>query len=330
MSTNAKNIIRPEFLKNFTKNVKERLILLEKGNSNLINVSKFIPEINQYANEIIQYLNLIITDRQLPYINLQPNYGTVYDNRIRVFLHNDKTDVLFEQEIKERVEKETQSSHVLDILIAMGFKKITISNLSCDAELVVDEELLYIAIIDIILDIIMFNSYSFLKNMSIDDKKKFSKQKYDYYIKKQLPCFYECSTEKMLYYSLAFSARDSEGYLDYDLYLKHWQDFLKEYYPGFSHKEKSIREQLKEHVDYEELPKSLNSKFNEYDIGAYLLLRTNKDRTENLHPFLCNLFGIKKYKKGKIKIVPISEFEIYKPLMENLDISAFKVVKWEK
>ena len=36
---------------------------------------------------------------------------------------------------------------------------------------------------------------------------------------------------------------------------------------------------------------------------------------------------MKKYCKGKIKIISVEEFEMYKPLMENLDVSVFKVVK---
>lgn len=94
MSTNPKNIIRPEYLKNFTKKVKTRFILVEKGSKFPCEINKTIPNVNSKVNVIIQDLNLRITDRQIPYITLMSYYGDVIDNnRIRVFLRN--TDINF-------------------------------------------------------------------------------------------------------------------------------------------------------------------------------------------------------------------------------------------
>ncbi|MBQ9700776.1 MAG: hypothetical protein IJV71_09180, partial [Lachnospiraceae bacterium] len=196
-----------------------------------------------------------------------------------------------------------------------------------DAEIVIDYKLLQYAIIDILLDIVMFNSYSFLKNMNIAEKKRFSGEKYDYFKNSNLPCFYDCSKDKLLYYSISFSARISEDNFDIDKYIGYWNEFIDIYYPNETHQEKSIKEQIKQHVDFKELPKNIHKRFETLPVGAYLLLRTNKDRTEDLHPMLFSIFGIKKYGKGKIKIVPVEEFETYKPLMENLDVSVLKVVK---
>lgn len=327
MSTNKKNAIRPEFLKNFTKNIKERFILLEKGNQQFNDISELVGAINQTINEIVQELNLKITDRQLPYITLKIGYGNVLNKKVRVFLHNDDTDYFYEQDIQTQIETESEISHILDLLIATSFKKITISSLSCDAELVIDYKLLKCAIIDILLDIVMFNSYSFLCDMDIKQKKKISEQKYIFYMKEKLPCFYDCPKDKILYYSLSFSARNNEEEFDLDSYINYWNKFIEVYYPNSVHKEKSIKEQIEQHVDYKELPKTVHKKFDCLEQGAYLLLRTNKDRTEKLHPSINTLFGISKYKKGKIKIIPVQSFDEYKPLMENLDVSAFKVVK---
>ena len=171
------------------------------------------------------------------------------------------------------------------------------------------------------------NSYSFFKDMDIVQKKKISEEKYVFFKKEGLPCFYDCHQDKVLYYSLSFSARGSEEEFDLESYIGYWNNFIKAYYPNNIHKEKSIKEQITQHVDYEELPKNIHKKFENLECGAYLLLRTNKDRTEKLHPSICTLFGINKYSKGKIKIVPIELFDEYKPLMENLDVSAFKIVK---
>lgn len=329
MSTNSKNTIRPEFLKNFTKKVKTRYILLEKGKPiKSINIGKAIPKINSLCNQIIQTLNLKINDRHIPYINLQVCYSKIRNKRVRIFLHNDATSFLFEQEIKQQIENgEKEISHILDILIAESYNKITISNLSCDAEIVIDPSCLVIAVVDILLDIVMFNSYSFLKGMNVSDKKIFSNQKFEFYNLQHLESFYRCSNEKLLYYSLAFSARKSNGNFNIDKYIELWNDFVHTYYSNYVHTEKTIKEQLLQHVDKEELPQNLQYKFNDKPKGAYLVLRTNRDRTEDIHPLLCSLFGIRKYRKGRIKIVPIADFEDYVPLLEHLDVSAFKIVK---
>ncbi|MCI9126198.1 MAG: hypothetical protein HFG28_03240 [Eubacterium sp.] len=327
MSTNAKNTIRPEFLKNFTTKVKDRYILLEKGNPQFKDISSLVGSINQTVNQIIQELNLKIVDRQLPYITLKTCYGNVADKRVRVFLHNDDTDFLYECDIQTQIEDEREISHILDLLVAASLKKITISSLSCDAELIIDYKLLKAAIIDILLDIVMFNSYSFLKRMNIADKKKFSQEKYLFFKNEQLYCFYDCPTDKMMYYSLSFSARFGEDDFNIDDYINYWNRFINQYYPNNEHIEKSIKEQIKQHVDFEELRKDIPQMFDELPKGAYLLLRTNKDRTEDLHPMLYSLFGIKRYRKGRIKIVPIEDFDKYRVLMEHLDISAYKIVK---
>lgn len=326
MSTNPKNIIRPEYLKNFTKKVKTRYILLEKGKA-FSNIEQTVSSINSLTNQIIQELNLKIYNRQLPYINLQICYGKVLNKRVRVFIHNNDTSYLFERDVRSQLEAENEISHILDLLIASSYNKITISSLSCDAEIVVDAAYLTIAVVDILLDIIMFNSYSFLKKMNLCDKKLFSEQKFEFFKKQQLSCFYECSEKKLMYYSFAFSARENEFRFNVDKYIEYWNDFISMYYPNLVHIEKSIKDQIQQHVDINELLKNLQHKFKDKPEGAYLILRTNKDRTENIHPQLFSLFGLSKYRKGKIIIVPISDFEKYVPLLENLDVSAFKIVK---
>jgi len=163
--------------------------------------------------------------------------------------------------------------------------------------------------------------------MDMAAKKRFSREKYEYFKNNNLPCFYDCSKDKLLYYSISFSARISESEFDKDKYINYWNKFIDIYYPNEIHEEKNIKEQIKQHVDYKELPQNIHKKFENLPAGSYLILRTNKDRTEELHPMLFSLFGMKKYYKGKIKIISVEEFEMYKPLMENLDVSVFKVVK---
>ena len=80
-------------------------------------------------------------------------------------------------------------------------------------------------------------------------------------------------------------------------------------------------------MDYHELPKNLAARFSKMPSGAYLILRTNKDVTEDLHPSICNVFGISEYSKGYIKIIPMKDFNQYEFLCVNLDVSVFKIVK---
>ena len=98
MSTNAKNKVRPEFLKNFTTKIKERVILINKS-PYYSNVTDHIFKINRDANKLIQELNLKIEDRQLPYINLRPRCSIDLDSRSRVFVRDFDTSNRIEKKI---------------------------------------------------------------------------------------------------------------------------------------------------------------------------------------------------------------------------------------
>lgn len=326
MSTNQKNRSRPEFMRNFTTKVKKRMILIS-NTSYCGNIDKQISYINQEVNKLVQELNLKIVDRQLPYISLRAKYDNRLDSKSRMFVHDYDTSNAIEKDFISEIKKHNDISHVLEFLIAPGFKEVKISELLCDAELVIDNDFLKCAAIDILLDIIMFNSYSFLKELNIKEKRKFSYKKFEFFKTKKLNCFYNCEENDSLYYSLAFSARIDKSNLDINRYMVLWQEFMDVYYPNCKHEEKTIEEQLKQHVDYGELPNDLINRFDKLGSGAYLILRTNKNRSEHISPWLLNYFNINEFKKGKILIVPIDEFEKCKGLLFNLDVSAFKVVK---
>lgn len=328
MSTNAKNLIREEFLKNFTTKIKRRHVVVENNKQLNGDFQATISNINANVNKIIQLLNLKVHDRQIPYITLTAQFSSELTERSRIVIRSKKTSKDFEDCIKNQTNKLGESlSHCIDFLISPGYKEIVISALNFDAEIVVADEYIECVIIDILLDIAMFNSYSFLKEKSLEWKHSFGFKKYSFFKSNALNCFYECKTTKSLYYSLAFSARNSKDDFNVEEYINLWNRFISENFSNSIHKEKSILEQLKQHVDYNELPANLYKRFNKKTAGAYLVLRTNKERSEDLQPFICSLFGIKKYEKGKIKIVPIDEFETYEPLLRNLDVSAFKIVK---
>ena len=334
MSNNTKNVIKDAYMKNFTKKIKNRYVLFEKGKTVIKDKSAKFRMINSKVNKIIQDLNIIIPDRQLPYINLNCYYGNIIrgdkdkSSRIRMFVQNEYTDNFLEREVKTFVENNDSNSHILNILIKEEENQITISDLSYGAQIVIDEKDFVNTLIDILLDIIMFNSYSFLKELNIENKRLFSQQKYDLFIDKKLECFYEYSTStgKLFYYCLAFSAHDSNGAFNKEKYIQLWKMMIDGFYPNKKHIEKSIAEQLKQHVDYGQLPANLGDRLAKNTKGAYLVLKINTDRTKNLHPLLFSLFGKDEYNRRKVLIKPISEIKKFEPLLKNLDISAFKVV----
>ena len=326
MAKNFKNEIRDSCLRNFTTKVKTRYILIDRKKCPVRNVNKRIKSINDATNLLIQNLNLLISDRQLPYIALEIQSKNSFSKRARAFIHDDQITADYKKDLCDKIVQEDELSHIIEILVVYGFRKIVISKFGCDAEIIIDYRFLDAVITDIVLDIIMFNSYSFLKAMTIKEKREFSQQKYRFFVENNLSCIYDYKNEKALYYSFAFSARRDSSKIDLEYYISLWDKFIETYYGDKKHIEKSVKEQFSQHIDKGELPQNIHRKFDNYTKGAYLLLRTNKDRTEKIHPQLYNLFGIKKFRKGKLRIVPISDFEKYKPLLENLDVSAFKIV----
>lgn len=328
MSTNYKNLKRPEYFKNYTKKIKHREILIESGKALKGEIQDIVAKVNSKVNQIIQTLNLKIFDRQLPYITLDIQYRPEIGERSRMVLIEQDTQYFFEENIKRSTCAIGHDvSHFIEILAADSYQEIVISPLGCNSEIVISKEYIECAIIDILLDIVLFNSYSFLKLMTISRKHDFCHEKYDFFCKNKYPCFYEYKGDKDMYYSFAFTARTDKDTFDTDMYIKLWNSFIETQYSGYVHEEKSISQQLKQHVDFDELPKNMTSRFKDKEKGAYLILRTNKDVTEDLHPSVCVVFGLKKYKKGKIKIIPMKDFHLYEFLCKNLDVSVYKIVK---
>ena len=326
MSTNAKNIVRPEFLKNFTKNIENRVVLVQGDNNYGDDINNIIADSNSSINSIVQSINIKCESRQIPYITLKAKVGNALDKDVRILLRNYYTQRVYEEKIKFDFVESNDISHLIDFLIVEGFKEITISSLMLDVELIIDKDYIVSAITDIILDILMFNSYSFLQKMDLQQRREFSKNKFEYFRQEKLPCFYDCNSKDLVYYSLAFSARTGKDEFSVEKYILVWDEFIKAYYPKYRHREKTVKAQIEQHVDKGELPNNYYKRFYNKPQGAYLIIRTNKERTPKIHRYINSVFGLSKYEYGKIKIVPLEKFEEYKPMFENLDVSAFKVV----
>lgn len=328
MSTNYKNIIRPEYFKNFTNAIIHREILVESGHALKGDIQDIVYSVNSKVNQIIQKLNCRIDSRQIPYITLDTQYHPTVHEQSRMVLVEQNTHEDFEAHIKEYMHTLGHNvSHLIEILAANSYQEIVISPLGCNSAIVISKEYIDCALVDILLDIAMFNSYSFLESMPIEKKYTFSQEKCAFFLQHKHPCFYEYRDAQKLYYSFAFTARVGRNDFDIETYIKLWDNFIAEKYGEEVHIEKTIPQQLKQHVDYKELPKHLAANFKDKPRGCYLILRTNKDVTEVLHPSICSVFGLGRYRKGKIKIIPIDEFDQYEFLCPNLDISVFKIVK---
>lgn len=113
-------------------------------------------------------------------------------------------------------------------------------------------------------------------------------------------------------------------------YISLWNEFIADYFPDKVHKEKSILEQLKQHVDYGQLSKELVQKIRSKEEGAYFVLRINRDRTSKLHERINIYFGKGDYHISKEKIVDISEYYKIGDMLSNLDVSAYKGVRLPK
>lgn len=307
-----------------TKNVLQRCIYVE--NYNLAEFCQKTKEIAGRTNVIIQKLMLRSNGRQLPFVSLHACKGSNECGSTRVILKGLEDDCFK----KYHGAAEDEQSYLIEFQISAEYKKITFSNISCDAKLVLDEKYLDTASVDLFLDSCMFYSFSFLRNMSLVDKKRFSKEKYEYFKKNGLPCYYQYDEEdKLTYYSLAFSAHKDNGDLDLERYVLLWTDFLSTYYSDNIHKEESVEAQLTKHAYVGQLDvRGITSAFSELPDGDYLLLLTaRRARGGKNAVHITSIFGDSAGHLKAWKIVPIHEYKTYSSLIQQAYISAFKIVR---
>lgn len=337
---NRKNKQGKAFLRNFTEDYINRIILADKD---LINKPSLIDDatmrdklskITEDVNFYIQKLNMKV-ERNIPYISLR--FSIEFSEDTRIYMRNKAGNFDIKLQIDESMDTFLNISHMLDLYIVAGGKEMYVSDMKdINGMIAADPNYKGIAIIDIFLDIAMFNSYSFLKRLSKPEKKKFSKLKADYYRKSGLDSFFINEENVDLdYYSFAFACHtiDNNGneIFDFDKYISIWNDFLKQYYPNRIHEEYSIEQQIEMRVD-NHIPKNYYKKFNDLPAGIYFILRINKKdipikRKESVN----NIFKTKNNKVGDLVIVNQTEaikyFDVYSELFTELYIAPFKIVK---
>lgn len=160
---------------------------------------------------------------------------------------------------------------------------------------------------DVMLDICMFNTLiDPNKESSIENRRAFSKIKIDYVNKLKLHSNYWDTQINKGYVAIA-GYYWNDGVFDYEGYINCWLNIKKDF---FKENEMvpimySIDEQLKRNSDIGELPiRKIKKIFEELEPGQYMLVRLYKvPKSKAIKTSLCCLFGGKKIKRGKIKII---------------------------
>lgn len=337
MSTNIRNEYRNGFMRNFSKFVIERYIIVDGNNMSTEEKNCFVSDINEALWYAIQQTNLYVTNRILPFVIVRRVEET--NDKLRIIIN----DIGIESEFKDyepehgRVLDKSELSHLINFKTVPPRRQIQVSDhlIPGNAKMLIGRPDEIAAAVDIFLDIAMFNSIDFLRSFDLQRKKDFSQIKYDFAQKHNFRSYYKCCEEDPpSYWSFAFSARKDCKDIDYYSYVSFWDLFLKETYPDKHFNQEPINppcQQMKYHRDLDNLPKEMQTpKYWEHiPKGDYLVLRTNKEPNDSDRKMIiCQLFGIPKFHIGAIKIIPTNDrsLEFIYHQMRELYISAFKVV----
>lgn len=335
-SRKFKDVVRLAYMRNFTDNVLCRYIVMNGTEAHHQEFNRTVKNINESLWVNIQEVSLRCAERQIPFINLVA--ADDYDNEHLRLVMTDKT--FKDGSIPEDLIPFSSISHMLILRITNNYDIISIcdSNKEISAKMIIDQKYFISSAIDILLDIAMFNSYSFLRNLSIKEKKEFNLKKIEFFNKKKFDCFYSFEEDKSRfpkYLSFAFAARTTIDTIDYDTYISIWDEFIKTYYPDKIHIEDTVMEQLKKHSDYGAIDvKGLANRLNQRSNGAYIVLRTNRrNRAKPIEKELCDFFKISSFHIGAIRIISLNDFvttPMFYRFVKNLEVSAFKVVVYHK
>ena len=172
MSKNRKNRKEAAFLRNFTTDIINRMILCDDSIQNKQSIIKedsfkeTLRRITENTNYIIQQLNYIIP-RNIPYLSL--SIGTELSNSTRLYMRASTEKYINNVilQVDDAMTNFVDITHLLDYYICAGDRSIDSSNIDgLSAEISADSMFKEIVINDIFLDIAYFNSYSFLRNMT--------------------------------------------------------------------------------------------------------------------------------------------------------------------
>lgn len=332
-----------DYLKEYSEDTLTRCILWNKEKSELgQEFYESIFEIQKNLNILIQELNIKI-NRNIPYMIV--NCLEYVTERTRIFVRDkeefDNENILLG--VDGMMDNFTNITHNVDCFQAAGRTLIEKANIfhntkHFDVTIMFDKMIRELTIIDILLDIAYFNSYSFLRDMSLSEKRAFSKQKSEFFKNESLPTvFDEPCSDDLDYYSFAFSCHmpniHEQKHYEYEIniekYISIWDKFIKKYYPDKKHQEISVQEQIMRRKN-NHIPNDYYLKFNDLQPGVYYILRTDEKNIPTKYlKYVMSLFGIKKKTNmsvGYLTIIESKDFDQYTELYEYAGVSAFKIV----
>lgn len=337
MSEKLRNEQRNGFMRNFSKFIIERYIIVDDENLDDNEKDLFVSEINEALWTAIQETNMYARNRILPFVVVR-RVVEVKDE-LRIIINDIDSEHSFgsyqnEEHAKINIE---QLSHLINFKTISPRRQIQVSDhlIPGNAKMIVSRSNQVAAAVDIFLDIAMFNSIGFLKNLDIERKREFSKIKYKFAKEQNLSSYYKCcENTPPSYWSFAFSARTDSKNIDYFKYVSLWDVFLKTKYPKKAYDKVALippYKQMDFHRDKDNFEKIYFTEeyWKQFEHDDYLIIRINREPNDNERKLLItNLFGIPKFHIGAVKVIHTKDYFmpfIYKQ-MQELYISAFKIV----
>ena len=329
MNKKFRNVKRKAFMRNFTRNTEDRYIYIDNAMMSSNQKDLFVSQVNEQLWYVIQEVNAFCANNDLPYINVR-RVEDDSDDRLRVMISPNDSE--FRANEKRYIDR--NNSHIVVMKQISSQRIIQLGNLEGQgrAEIIADDVGSKDAIVDVFLDIAMFNSYSFLKAMGGSERRMFNKKKYEYFISNGFKSYFGIYPEDPpTYISFAFSAHVTHNKIDCLSYVLCWEEFVRKLYPTATNILLKPTEQLKKHVDYDNIDSVYKTDefWEQFPSGGYLLLRTNRrpNRAARLNKLLY-YFGQPTYHIGITKIVPLQQY--YSPYCadeyKELNISAFKII----
>lgn len=296
-------------------------------------IERLVRNYNEELNLTIQNLNLFGKKLLIPYYRIIPRRA---DND-SLFVRN----VCGYLRCKKKGKGASRSYYVpydesdcivydqtIDMLLCSDYEMITVSNKFC-FKAIGDKPTLRRILTDVLLDDAISKSYFGINGLNDSELSYLNKCKMQFIRDNKLTSRYRIDEEDLdKIQSLSFASFCRKGdEINPRKYLNLWESFIEKYFEGQKPVIPSIEEQLKLHVQYEQLPDKLVERIKAKPEGTYLVVRINKEPKPDNKEIIEAIFGMDS-SIGKIKIIPISEFfrEDYQMLIRTMAVSAFKVI----
>lgn len=168
---------------------------------------------------------------------------------------------------------------------------------------------------DVVMDIQMFYVYSYDDHcLDVEARRMFSKEKIDFVIENGLTSYWG-DVKDSKYISLASVCRNRDG-INYEDYVNLWERFNK-WFDDRNKKDTHLESNmgnvaknlLNNHPGRNQISmKRFRRLLSEVSLGRYYLIKTErKPKYKKTRVEIESRFGMKKWKNGRLKIVPISD-----------------------